>query len=73
MRNIFQEMGYNQGERTTVFCDDSSTIKLSKNHALHGRSKHIHVRFLTEQVNNGVIQLEYCSTEEQVSDIMKKL
>lgn len=26
-------------------CDDSSTIKLSKNHIMHGRSKHIDVRF----------------------------
>lgn len=28
-----------------LFCDNSSTIKLSKNPVLHGRNKHIDVRF----------------------------
>lgn len=29
----------------TINCDSSSAIKLSKNPVLHGRSKHIDVRF----------------------------
>lgn len=74
LRNILEEIGVEQKEGTVLYCDNSSTIKLSKNPVLHGRSKHIHVRFhfLRELVNNGVIKLEYCPTQEQVSDIMTK-
>ncbi|CAA7016057.1 unnamed protein product [Microthlaspi erraticum] len=69
LRNILEEIGYAQEEGTVLFCDNSSTIKLSKNPVLHGRSKHIHVRFhfLRELVNDGVIALDYCTTQEQLS------
>ncbi|KAL1218311.1 Retrovirus-related Pol polyprotein from transposon TNT 1-94 [Cardamine amara subsp. amara] len=74
LRNILTEVGFDQGSGTTLFCDNSSTIKLSKNPVLHGRSKHIHVRyhFLRDLVNEGVIELEFCRTQDQVSDIMTK-
>lgn len=74
LRNMLEEIGFIQGVKTVLFCDNSSTIKLSRNPVLHGRSKHIHVRyhFLRELVNDGVIELEYCHTEEQLSDIMTK-
>jgi len=41
---------------------------------LHGRSKHIDVRFhfLRELTRDGVVELVHCSTQEQVSDIMTK-
>lgn len=74
LRNILLEIGFQQEEGTVLFCDNSSTIKLSKNPVLHGRSKHIHVRFhyLRELVNEGIIQLHYCGTQDQISDIMTK-
>lgn len=74
LRNILEEIGAKQEEGTTLFCDNSSTIKLSKNPVLHGKSKHIHIRyhFLRELVNDGVIEVEYCSTQDQFSDIMTK-
>ena len=45
MRIILEKLSHTQGNCTTVFCDNSSTIKLSKNLVMHGRSKHIDVRF----------------------------
>lgn len=74
LKNILEEIGVDQEEGITLYCDNSSTIKLSKNLVLHGRSKHIHVRyhFLRDLVNDGIIQLSYCSTVEQASDIMTK-
>ncbi|XP_013632421.1 PREDICTED: uncharacterized mitochondrial protein AtMg00810-like [Brassica oleracea var. oleracea] len=74
MRNMLTEIGFGQGDGTVLFCDNSSAIKLSKNLVLHGRSKHIHVRFhfLRELVNEGIISTEYCSTHEQLADIMTK-
>lgn len=74
MRNILEEIGFAQEDFTTLWCDNSSAIKLSRNPVLHGRSKRIHVRFhfLRELVNEGVISLEYCSTQSQLADIMTK-
>lgn len=74
LRNLLEEIGFSQTGKTVLLCDNSSTIKLSKNPVLHGRSKHIHVRyhFLRELVNDGIIELKYCSTLEQLADIMTK-
>lgn len=74
LRNVLMDIGCDQEKGTVILCDNSSTIKLAKNHVLHGRSKHIHVRyhFIRELVNEEVISLEYCTTQEQVSDIMTK-
>jgi len=74
LRNILEKIGSVQGEGTVLFYDNSSTIKLSKNPVLHGKSKHIHVtyHFLRELVKDGVILLDYCTTQEQLSNIMTK-
>lgn len=74
LKNVLSEIGFDQGSGTTMFCDNISTIKLSKNPVLHGRSKHIHVRyhFLRDLVNEGVIELEYCRTQDQLYDVMTK-
>ncbi|CAL1389085.1 unnamed protein product [Linum trigynum] len=55
-------------------CDNNSTIKLSKNPVLHGRSKHFDVRFhfLRELVRDETVELRYCGTKNQVADIMTK-
>ena len=57
MRRVLEKLGNSQGKCTTVLCDNSSTIKLSKNPVMHGRSKHIDVRFhfLRDLTRNGVV------------------
>ena len=74
LRRILKHLSHCQEEATVVFCDNISTIKLSKNPVLHGRSKHIDVRFhfLRNLCNDGVIELNYCSTRDQLADIMTK-
>jgi hypothetical protein len=41
---------------------------------MHGRSKHINVRFhfLRELCKEGVIELKHCNSQDQVADIMTK-
>ena len=74
LRNILHELQFKQPESTQIFCDNSSTIKLSKNPVLHGRCKHIDVRyhFLRDLTKNEVIDLVYCRSEDQVVDIFTK-
>ena len=61
-------------DKCVILCDNCSTIKLSKNPVMHGRSKHIAIRyhFLRDLSNDGVIELKYCSSKEQTADIMTK-
>ncbi|KAL0440222.1 UNVERIFIED_CONTAM: Retrovirus-related Pol polyprotein from transposon TNT 1-94 [Sesamum latifolium] len=59
---------------TTIFCDSSSIIKLSKNPVTHGRSKHIdvHFHFLRELTKAGNVELVHCDSQDQLADIMTK-
>ncbi|KAG7550979.1 GAG-pre-integrase domain [Arabidopsis thaliana x Arabidopsis arenosa] len=71
---ILGELGYEVKESMVILCDNTSTIKLSKNPVFHGRCKHIGVRFhfLRELVKDGVIRLEHCGSQENVADIFTK-
>jgi len=74
MQRVLKKIGYKGSECTVIFCDNSSTIKLSRNPVMHGKSQHIDVRyhFLRELVNDGVVQLEFCGTRHQLADILTK-
>jgi hypothetical protein len=74
MKRILEELGHSCGDCITIMCDNSSTIKLSKNPVMHGRSKHIDVRFhfLRNLSKKGEIELIHCPSQDQVADIMTK-
>jgi len=74
LKRIIEHLGIETKEGIKIFCDNSSTIQLSKNSVLHGRSKHITVRFhfFRDLVNDQIITLKYCHTNEQVVDIITK-
>lgn len=74
MRRILKEIGHEQDEEMVLFCDNTSTIKLSKNAVMHGKSKHIRVRyhFLRELTREGIVELVHCNMEDQLADIMTK-
>ena len=54
--------------------DNNSAIQLAKNQTYHGRTKHIevHHHFVREKVERGVLEVEFCPTEEQVADVLTK-
>ncbi|XP_038713373.1 secreted RxLR effector protein 161-like [Tripterygium wilfordii] len=74
MRRLLSELQCSQTDATHIMCDNSSTIKLSKNPIMHRRSKHIDIRyhFLRGLVKEKVIELEHCQSQEQVADIFTK-
>ena len=74
LRRILEEVKYTQQGPIMLFCDNSSTIKLSKNPVLHGRSKHIDVRFhfLRDLTKEGKVELVHCRNVEQIADILTK-
>jgi hypothetical protein len=74
LRRILKELCHDQSKSTVVYCDNVSAIKLSKNPVLHGRSKHIDIRFhfLRDLTWEGIVELVQCSTHEQIADILTK-
>ena len=66
LRRILKEMQFKLRNATTICCDNNSTIKLSKNPVLHGRSKHIDIKyyFLRDICKDGAIELNYCLSED---------
>ena len=73
MLRVLSYLKWNQ-KGCVIYCDNCSTIKLSKNPVMHGRSKHISIRyhFLRDLAKNGVVELKYCRSQEQIADIMTK-
>ncbi|CAM8885291.1 unnamed protein product [Rhodiola kirilowii] len=74
MKKILESFNQSQYKGVTIYCDNTSSIKLSKNPIFHGRTKHIKVRFhfLRDLVKEGEIDLLHCKTENQRADIMTK-
>ena len=44
LKKILKELHFKEDGPTQIYCDNNSTINLSKNPVLHGRSKHIDVK-----------------------------
>ncbi|GKA66448.1 retrovirus-related pol polyprotein from transposon TNT 1-94 [Tanacetum coccineum] len=57
-----------------LYCDNRSAIALCCNNFQHSRSKHIDIRhhFIREQVEKGVVELYFVTTDYQLADIFTK-
>ena len=57
-----------------VFCDNTSTINLSKNPVQHLKLKHIGVwyHFIRDLVEKKIVCLEFINTNNQKADIFTK-
>ena len=75
VEKCFEELNHPQKESTVIFVDNKSAIELAKNPVQHGRSKHIDTRFhfLRDHVKQKIVELKYCYTMEQVTNIFTKL
>lgn len=73
LQHFFSDFGF-RFPCATIYCDNQSAIKLSKNPVFHARTKHIevHYHFVREKINEGNIKVEYCNTDMQVADVMTK-
>eukprot|EP00253_Pinus_taeda_P026496 PITA_26496 len=74
LRRVLRDLCHAQENGTTIYCDNSSAIALSKNSVFHKRTKHIDTKFhfIRELVNNGEVVLQHCRTEDQLTDILTK-
>jgi hypothetical protein len=72
--NLLSKLTKHNIVTNTIYTDSKSAIDLAKNPEHHARSKHIDIQyhFVRENVQNGIIKLEYISTKEQLADILTK-
>ncbi|PKA46730.1 Retrovirus-related Pol polyprotein from transposon TNT 1-94 [Apostasia shenzhenica] len=70
MRRILEDLHQPQTKATDIYCDNKATIFMAKNPVFHGRTKHIELRhhFIRSAVAEGVIELKYISTNDQIAD-----
>jgi hypothetical protein len=66
MKQTLQDIKIAFEEPTTIHCDNTSVISLSKNPVQHSKSKHIPIKYhyLRDQAENKNIKLEYVPTQE---------
>eukprot|EP00253_Pinus_taeda_P012236 PITA_12236 len=74
LRQILSEFGFEQQHPTTLWCDNQSAIQLCKDPVQHQRRKHIelHMHFIRKLIHDHVLEVQYCSTDDQVADIFTK-
>ena len=66
MKKIMKDIGITFKEPIIIYCDNTSTVNMSKNHVFHSKTKHIAIKYcvLKEKVTDKEIKLEYISTKE---------
>nr|GEU82256.1 retrovirus-related Pol polyprotein from transposon TNT 1-94 [Tanacetum cinerariifolium] len=73
MRSQLTDYGLNFN-KIPLYCDNRSAIALCCNNVQHSRSNHIDIRhhFIREQVERGVVELYFVTTDYQLADIFTK-
>ncbi|KAF2317452.1 hypothetical protein GH714_022406 [Hevea brasiliensis] len=74
LRRLLVNLQQEQKGATEIFCDNKTTISMTKNPTFHSRTKHIELRhyFIRDLVAKEEIALKYRSTNEQLADILTK-
>jgi hypothetical protein len=74
LRELLSEITGESPQVTRLLVDNKSAIQLMKNPVFHGRSKHINTRyhFIRECVEDGKIEVEHISGNQQKADILTK-
>ncbi|GJZ11325.1 hypothetical protein Tco_0546084 [Tanacetum coccineum] len=73
MRSQLTDYGF-AFNKIPLYSDNRSAIALCCNNVQHSQSKHIDIRhhFIREQVEKGVVELYFVSTDYQLADIFTK-
>lgn len=74
LRHLFEELDIVQDDATTLYSDNQSAIILTQDPQFHARSKHFDIEnhFIREKIEQGLINVIYCPTDEMVADILTK-
>ena len=74
LQQLFADLTTGTTEMVKIFVDNQSAIALAQNPVNHQRSKHIDIKyhFIRSEIQNGCIELEYISTDNNTADMFTK-
>jgi hypothetical protein len=74
LRTLLNEMGFEQGGATVLYCDNQPAIAIAKDDVHHSRTKHIDIRhhFIRDHVSKKHVHLDWVPTAGQEADILTK-
>ena len=72
--NLLKELGLSNLLPVQLRCDNQSAIHIGRNPVFHQRTKHVELdcHFTREKVMEGLIELSYLPTTEQLADVLTK-
>eukprot|EP00253_Pinus_taeda_P019010 PITA_19010 len=75
LSQFLSDFGFQQQHPTTLWCDNQSAIQLCKDPVQLQRKKHIelYMHLIIKLIHDHVIEVKYCSTDDQVGDIFTKV
>ena len=74
LKKLLGELGVFTEESIQMFCDSQAAISIAKNHVHHDKTKHIEIdrHFITEKIENAIVQTVYIPSRFQTADILTK-
>ncbi|CAL2234204.1 unnamed protein product [Prunus armeniaca] len=74
LRFVLEDFGELQANATPLMVDNTSAIAMTRNPVFHQKTKHINRRyhFIRDALQDGVVDLKHCKSEEQMADIFTK-
>ena len=74
LRGLMQELGLHHKVGSTIYGDNQSAIAVAKNGVKGERTKHVDIKyhFITENVENGNVELKWVRSSDQQADIFTK-
>ena len=72
---LLEELGVTNLKPVTLHCDYQCALSIAHNPELHDRTKHIEIdcHFTREKDMEGLLQLTYLPTSNQVADVFTKI
>jgi hypothetical protein len=74
LQHLLGELGFNIPKATIAYCDNVSSVYMSKNPVHHRRTKHIEldIHFVREKVALGELRVLHIPTTRQLADVFTK-
>ncbi|KAI5336023.1 hypothetical protein L3X38_026157 [Prunus dulcis] len=74
LRFVLEDFGELETDATPLMVDNTSAIARTKNPIFHQKTNHINCRyhFIEDALQDGVVDLKYCKSKEQMAEIFTK-
>lgn len=74
IKSLLTELAMKLKHQSVLYCDDISAKYWSQNPVMHQHTKHVEIdfHFIHEQVIKKEIVVKYCSSDDQLADLLTK-